>query len=198
MILSRQFEAFLKAVQASKMVFWKLSISTDWIEWWYLISKCPHFDTSYQWKTPYLWHARFFTYCSGNQTKFCIFWQSFRSKKTSFCVGVLRWRYFIIINRWRSSTKSLVQNFRTFRPLFEKLVVTLLPSTVTVVTQHSCTVGTVTELCYKKFLHKARKWYFSDSSVFVFSIDKELFLLTLRRPLRIKLRMSWFFDVSKV
>ena len=31
-----------------------------------------------------------------------------------------------VILRWRISTKSLVQNFRTFRPLFEKLVVTLL------------------------------------------------------------------------
>ena len=48
-----------------------------------------------------------------------------RSQKTSFCVGVLRGRDFLITNRWRISTKSLVQNFRTFRPLFEKLVVTL-------------------------------------------------------------------------
>ena len=49
-----------------------------------------------------------------------------RSQKTSFCVGELRGRDFLITNRCRISTKSLVQNFRTFRPLFKKLVVTLI------------------------------------------------------------------------
>ena len=37
-----------------------------------------------------------------------------RSQKTSFCVGELRGRDFLITNRCRISTKSLVQNFRTF------------------------------------------------------------------------------------
>ena len=59
------------------VIFWNLSISIYWIEWWYLISKFLHFSISYQWKTPYQWRAAFFNYCFGNQTKFCIFWQNF-------------------------------------------------------------------------------------------------------------------------